>query len=353
MLINFIIPIYNAEQFLPRMLDSILAQSHRNFEVFMVDDGSTDKTSQICHSYVQKDLRFKYFNEGHGGCSRALNIGMKHAMGGDSSYFAFVDADDELKPDYLEKLCAPIIADKQNYAIVMSGLEIEQSNGDFISHSHAGPLAQMQTKVLSGKQYIWHILARKIPVFLFQTRVSKLYHKDLFADGSIRSDEDMSISQDSHLNTMLLRKFVDDSLQVCLLSHCGYKYYRNPTSSVHQKRSYKKIKDGIRSNSETLSLRFELWRNLFSDDLDVRQGLQTALAIVSLSNAADIERNNLSKPEKKELYDSFLHKMPTGLDPDYREYSFSDRLIIRAVKNKSIWLIALVYKLRAIKSRFL
>ena len=98
-LVSVIIPVYNAEKFLARTINFVLAQTYKNFELLLVDDGSKDKSAEICQQYVEKDERVKYFYKTNGGVSSARNFGIEKATG---EYIAFMDNDDEIKPDYLE-----------------------------------------------------------------------------------------------------------------------------------------------------------------------------------------------------------------------------------------------------------
>ena len=100
-LISVIIPAYNVEQYLPRCLDSVLAQNHRELEVIVIDDGSTDSTGAIADSYAQKDARVRVVHQENGGSSCARERGIAMAAG---SHTAFVDSDDEIEPDMLERL---------------------------------------------------------------------------------------------------------------------------------------------------------------------------------------------------------------------------------------------------------
>lgn len=99
--ISVIIPIYNTEKFLKRSLDSVMNQSYRNLEVIMVDDGSTDKSAEICKEYAAKDPRFLYFYEENSGPSAARNLGLEKCTG---NYIAFLDPDDYLHVDMYAKL---------------------------------------------------------------------------------------------------------------------------------------------------------------------------------------------------------------------------------------------------------
>ena len=89
--LSVIIPIYNAEKYLKKCLDSIAIQSHRNFEVILVDDGSSDSSATICTDYCKKDSRFCYLPKENGGAYQSRIFGAEHANG---TYITFCDADD-------------------------------------------------------------------------------------------------------------------------------------------------------------------------------------------------------------------------------------------------------------------
>ena len=91
MKISVIVPVFNGEKTLRRSLDSILAQSFRDFELLLIDDGSTDKSGEICELYESKDNRVRYIKKENGGPSSVRNLGIKEAKGG---YIAFADSDD-------------------------------------------------------------------------------------------------------------------------------------------------------------------------------------------------------------------------------------------------------------------
>lgn len=96
--ISIIVPVYNAEQYLRRCIDSILNQSFTDFELILIDDGSKDKSSDICDEYAAKDSRVRIFHKENGGVSSARNVGLDDSCG---EWVAFVDADDEIEDGYL------------------------------------------------------------------------------------------------------------------------------------------------------------------------------------------------------------------------------------------------------------
>lgn len=100
-IISVIIPVYNVEKYLCRCIDSVLSQTYKNIEVILVDDGSTDGSSDICNDYQLKDSRIKVIHTTNGGVSNARNIGIDVSTG---KYIGFVDSDDWISSDMYEKL---------------------------------------------------------------------------------------------------------------------------------------------------------------------------------------------------------------------------------------------------------
>lgn len=103
--ISVIVSAYNTEQYIHRCLDSILAQTFQNYEVILIDDGSTDSSGEICDEYALKDIRIKVFHQENQGLAKARNFALDWIFdNSDSKYISFVDSDDWIHPSYLEKL---------------------------------------------------------------------------------------------------------------------------------------------------------------------------------------------------------------------------------------------------------
>lgn len=96
--ISIIVPVYNVENYLARCIDSILIQSFKNFEIILVNDGSTDNSLNICKKYANRNRRIKLVSQDNKGLSAARNTGLRFAMG---KYVCFVDSDDFIEKDYL------------------------------------------------------------------------------------------------------------------------------------------------------------------------------------------------------------------------------------------------------------
>ncbi|MBO5396700.1 MAG: glycosyltransferase [Clostridia bacterium] len=107
-LISVIIPVYNVEKYLEECVNSVLAQTYKNIEIILVDDGSTDSSGKLCDSFAENHSNIKVFHKENGGQSTARNMGLEKAQG---KYIYFLDSDDIIVPDALEKLCAVAEAD--------------------------------------------------------------------------------------------------------------------------------------------------------------------------------------------------------------------------------------------------
>lgn len=100
-MISIIVPVYKVENVIRRCLDSIVAQTYRNFEAIIVDDGSPDKCGEICDEYALKDSRFKVFHKKNGGLPSARNYGLER-LDISSKYVCFLDSDDYVESTWLE-----------------------------------------------------------------------------------------------------------------------------------------------------------------------------------------------------------------------------------------------------------
>ena len=107
-MISVIVPIYKAEQTLRRCVDSLLAQTHSDFELLLVDDGSPDGSGAICDEYASKDSRVRVFHKDNGGVSSARQVGLDHSRG---EYLIHVDSDDWVAPRMLEELYRKAVSD--------------------------------------------------------------------------------------------------------------------------------------------------------------------------------------------------------------------------------------------------
>lgn len=121
--VSIIVPVFNVEKYLPKCLDSILAQTHHQLEVILIDDGSTDESSHLADEYSLKDKRIRVIHQDNGGVSVARNVGLDMATG---DFVAFMDGDDWVDVNWIESQLETL--KKWDADIAVCGCELVYKN---------------------------------------------------------------------------------------------------------------------------------------------------------------------------------------------------------------------------------
>ncbi len=205
--VSIVIPVYNVETYLRQCLDSVLGQTFSNFEVLLVNDGSTDNSGVICQEYARLDSRFKYFEKENGGVSDARNSGLDLAHG---DYVTFLDADDFLFEDHLEKL---YIATTLSDADIMIGGYSRFDGSDFYFYKdHFKRDSLVALTSTQAIQFLDSML--DIQFFNFSTACGKLFKRTLFKELRFplgRYAENQFIMWKLYLNAESIYAFNGDS----------------------------------------------------------------------------------------------------------------------------------------------
>ncbi len=211
-LISIVVPIYNAERYLERCLDSLKRQTYRSLEILLIDDGSTDATEEICRRYERADSRFRYIFQTNSGVSAARNHGIDLARG---DYLGFCDSDDWAEPDLYECLYQLLIQTQSDIAIVSA----IQDYGNAAAPVEDDPTVQ----ILDAEHAVLEMHRGK----LYEGQLwNKLIRAELF-DG-VRLCENIAICEDMLLMWELFRR----AEKVAFCNVRKYHYYQNPDSSL-------------------------------------------------------------------------------------------------------------------------
>ena len=160
--ISIIVPVYNTEKYLDRCIQSILAQTYTDFELLLVDDGSTDSSGAICDKYAAEDSRVRVFHKENGGASAARNLGLDNAQG---EWVTFCDSDDWLDSDLYEKMCKS--AENEQSEMVVSGVKIDEKGKsiwtlqcprDYVNKESMANLRMIEGPIFSS---IWNKLIKR------------------------------------------------------------------------------------------------------------------------------------------------------------------------------------------------
>ncbi|MDY6367562.1 MAG: glycosyltransferase family 2 protein [Clostridia bacterium] len=213
MKISVIVPVYNTEKYLNRCIDSILAQTFTDFELLLIDDGSTDSSGKICDEYALKDKRVKVFHKENGGVSRARNLGIDNAQG---EYLSFIDSDDYIRPEMYEKLAK--IIDIYGVDLVCSNLE---QNGKVLANKTP------QNRVIDKQE----IHDKILPYFTENDTLgaggytTMLIKRSVLEKGSVRFYEDFAFQED----TMFMINVYGNISLMYYLPQTFYEYTTHPT----------------------------------------------------------------------------------------------------------------------------
>lgn len=183
--LSIIVPVYKAEKYLNRCVDSILAQTYKKTEVLLIDDGSPDKSGAICDEYAEKDNRVRVFHKPNGGVSSARNFGLKEATG---EYIGFVDADDYIDPSMYDVLLSNL--KKYDADISICGFFQEDPNGIFHRYWNENITTTFNKEeqivnLLSNKFYrcsIWDRIFKRELIEKIYFDESKKHYEDLIFD---------------------------------------------------------------------------------------------------------------------------------------------------------------------------
>ena len=267
--ISVIVPVYNVEQYLPRCIDSILDQTFTDFELLLIDDGSKDKSGEICDNYAKKDSRIRVFHKENGGVSSARNLGLYNAKG---KYIAFIDADDWVENEYLrimykhgEEECADII-----------------SSDFFLDNTEIQSLYIKQDYNNNRINIIRDLLQNKLGGYLW----NKLVKRELYITNKFYFPEDIGIWED----LLILIQLFLAATQTYYLPNAYYHYVRYNTSSAMSNCAEEKIHQKIQvcNMLEELLLKHKILPICISN-LHIRQ------LIAKMEYATDLNLHNYKK----------------------------------------------------------
>ena len=214
--ISIIVPVYNTALYLSKCLNSIAAQTFTDFEVLMIDDGSTDGSGEICDRYSQSDSRFIAIHQSNQGVSASRNNGLKQARG---SYISFIDSDDYVHPQMLELLYMAVCQGDYDFAMVYNKIVEE-----YITEFQSIDIPNLQK--LYPKDLICNILGNSDMDGQYIVCTNKLYKKDLLKEVYF---SEFKIAEDLVFNFKLFHKVN----KAVLLKHDLYYYWKHETSAMY------------------------------------------------------------------------------------------------------------------------
>lgn len=237
--ISMIIPVYNAEQYLKKCVDSVRAQTYGNLEIMLVDDGSTDSSGELCDTYAEKDERIRVVHKENGGLVSAWKAGVKECRG---EYVSFLDSDDWIDPEMLSEMSA-----------YLTGNDREMVISDYIIERDGGSQEYVWQKLAPGEYGRKEIEEKIFPCLLGQeeryitiSRCMKLISKRLISENGNYTDPAIIVGED----TTIMLPVLLDCQRIVAMDHKAYYHYLYVKESMVHKYN-EKLTENIRKLIQT------------------------------------------------------------------------------------------------------
>ena len=277
--ISVIVPAYNVEKYIKKCINSIISQSYKNIEVIVVDDGSTDKTSEICDKLAKVDDRIVVIRQKNQGLSQARNNGIKIAKG---DYISLVDGDDIINPDFLKNMIS-VMHDEID--VVISGYKTIDSNDDVISINR-----QVDT-ILSGVDATVRLLTKQEDFFVIAW--NKLYKKELFTKNRIWYPKGRI-----HEDNLTTYKLLSMTRKVAIVDATDYLYVKRAGSITDNSKKSQQVHEKINASKEAITF--------FADNKDLRDAAAYALFLSQIIALNESIRGVLSNSHKNIISDILM-----------------------------------------------
>ena len=240
-LVSIILPVYNAQNHLARCVGSICAQTYRNLEIIILNDGSKDQSLPVCEEFRAKDSRILLVDKENSGVSDTRNLGLKLACG---KYVQFVDSDDYLDPDFTEHLVTAAVENEADLVIAPYKMVIpagaskpEQVLGKIQDElgvmSVARPPEVREYGFLPAGVYDKDTFALRLmdkpASYFYSVLWNKLYRRDILTGNDIQFVSEMRWAEDLVFNL----RYIQYAERFVSIAQAGYSYVQNPQSICH------------------------------------------------------------------------------------------------------------------------
>ena len=331
-LISVIMPVYKVEPFIAASIKSVLAQTHSNFELLVIDDGSPDRSVEIAKEFQDNDHRVQIFHKPNGGLSDARNYGLDRASG---DFVYFIDSDDWVEPDLLELALKAILEFNSDIVVFGYQQDILNLNGDL----QASRKVSVKENSFSRSRKNLDINADLMGILGYAW--NKLYRRDFLENNELRFEKGVSLVEDILFNAKVYA-LVD---QIVILSNTGYHYMDRPVATLIKM---------FHSGSFELFLRKCTAIKNFLDAWAVPEAKKQEILANCLINGLRycgnnliVYGSNLSELEKLNHFKTMVyHPQTQNLVVFYKANSNSDRVYKYLIQFKSAYLLFNILKLK-------
>lgn len=323
--VSIIVPVYQVEKYIRQCVDSILAQTFTDFELILVDDGSKDRSGQICDEYAGLDERVQVIHQENGGLSDARNKGLNQAVG---NYFMFVDSDDYVAPTMVECLYKNCL--NEDADIVACNFLYDFENDE---KSNFSP--DIRFEVLSGRE-IFYDRKNERNYGIWTVAWNKLYKMKSIGDVRFRLGK-------YHEDEFWANEIYQKEIKVVTIPECLY-YYRQRENSIMGKKSIVRNLDIVEAFQERIHI--YLKEQKYSDQA-------YKVLIYSLEHLEESKRLISSKSEKNNFIQAEKRTKDIIRQLKKRKLSKMQRISLEFIGMSPCLVFAVGMKFRGLLERFL
>lgn len=323
--ISIVMPMYRVERYIEKAIQSVLNQDFQDWELLIVNDGSTDGSRDIASMMATNDERIKILDKENGGLSDARNYGLERAIG---DFVHFFDSDDWIEPDFYSKLLNEIEA----YDLVVCGYKVDTENTVTVLNVYSGELSEVVGDSL-------HDLVGNYLNFAW----NKLFRRFFLVENALYYERGLYRIEDSEF----MMRFLNCAPKVKIIKYSGYHYMVRNTATLS-----KFFDENIFNHlSRCISIRAHIYIHLCDNDDIVRFELgksslsQVRSAIYLIVDSVPFYNITRGKMLiNRILEDEYICKYVSYSSPT----RFRDKLIVNAIVNKRWWILLLVFQLNKI-----
>lgn len=279
--LSVIVPVYNTEKYLRECIDSILAQTFKDFELILVDDGSTDGSGAICDEYAKMDERIRVIHQENGGVTRARKSGVRSSAG---IYFSFIDSDDWIHPQMFEQMVGKGTETNADIVICDVYLEYGTRSISVPTLAEEGFYNKAQLREQIYPAMLMHLPSRR-PAILGSS-CNKLFRKNVMDQTIWQVDDSFIYAEDA----LFCYAALLESDGVFVLRKPLYHYRQHSESAMHQYNGKKRYENSLRS--------YYAYGNILQNHgFDISGQLSAYISV----NAVDVIRGGLLFDQKASL----------------------------------------------------
>ena len=290
--VSIIVPVYNVEIYLENCINSLIRQSYENIEIILINDGSTDKSLDICNSYKSKDNRIFVLSQPNSGVSYARNLGLKSATG---EYILFVDSDDFVNENFVQKM----VESMENVDMTICAY-LENYKNDNIEHriienetviDNVSAINKMFNRTYYGG-YIWN----------------KIFRKSIIEKNKIEFDSNIHMCED----LLFVSKYMCKCKLIKVIPDLLYNYRMRESSAVWNKKnkkyeslfiSYNELYILHEQNNIKLDyLKYEILNSIYSNNIKIKSIKKYLKYDISKSYKYVILSKSISRNKKINLF---------------------------------------------------